>query len=265
MAREEGEEQGSEEERQGPPDQVQGPTPQPPRKVPQQASPRKALPLCRGDRAEFSHRKGRHASRSPAKRDAGECQIAGCPRRRVPGTVCCCHICFESRGRRHTKSCDGRRWAGTGSTDPPGPPGSGGGGGDDGKGDGPKKKKKNRPSQKQRKRLAAQREAANRGADGEAGPSAEVKQEDTDYGEEELEELGGLARQVAVKASEAYARGTLASVRSRPLHHLEKAGADPRPGVPHSGGSPKDSDPLPVPPQPPQEFGPVRIRGPGPA
>ena len=106
-------------------------------------------------------------------------------------------------------------------------PGSGGGGGDDGKGDGPKKKKKNRPSQKQRKRLAAQREAANRGADGEAGPSAEVKQEDTDYGEEELEELGGLARQVAVKASEAYARGTLASVRSRPLHHLEKAGATP--------------------------------------
>ncbi|CAE7925401.1 unnamed protein product, partial [Symbiodinium sp. KB8] len=88
------------------------------------------------------------------------------------------------------------------------------GGGDDGKGDGPKKKK-NRPSQKQRKRLAAQREAANRGADEEAGPPAEVKQE----------------------ASEAYARGTLASVRSRlrtwdaALRHLEKAGVvkrDPR-------------------------------------
>ncbi|CAE7931475.1 unnamed protein product, partial [Symbiodinium sp. KB8] len=66
------------------------------------------------------------------------------------------------------------------------------GGGDDGKGDGPKKKK-NRPSQKQRKRLAAQREAANRGADEEAGPPAEVKQEDPDYSGEELEELGGLA------------------------------------------------------------------------
>ena len=134
--------------------------------------------------------------------------------------------------------CDGRRWAGTGSTDPPGPPGSGGGGGDDGKGDGPKKKK-NRPSQKQRKRLAAQCEAANRGADEEAGPFAEVKQEDPDYSGEELEELGGLARRVAVKASEAYARGTLASVRSRlrtwdaALRHLEKAGVvkrDPRPG-----------------------------------
>ena len=182
-------------------------------------------------RAESSHRRGHHSSRSPAKRDAGECQIAGCPRRRVPGTVCCCHLCFESGGRRHTKSCDGGRWAGTGSTDPPGPPGSGGGGGDDGKGDGPKKKKKkNRPSQKQRKR---------RGADEEAGPPAEVKQEDPDYSGEELEELGGLARRLAVKASEAYARGTLASVRSRlrtwdaALRHLEKAGVvkrDPRPG-----------------------------------
>ena len=155
----------------------------------------------------------------------------------MEGTVCCCHRCFETGGRRHTKSCDGRWWAGTGSTNPPAPPGSGGGGGDDGKGDGPKKK--NRPSQKQRKRLAAQREAASRGADGEAGPPAEVKQEDPDYGEEELEKLGGLARRVAAKASEAYARGTLASVRSRlrtwdsALRHLEKAGVvkrDPRPG-----------------------------------
>ena len=64
-------------------------------------------------------------------------------------------------------------------------------------------------------RLAMQREAAGRGADGEERPPAEVKQEDPDYGDEELEELGGLARQVAVKASEAYTRGTLASVRSR--------------------------------------------------
>ena len=193
---------------------------------------------CRGDRAESSHRKGRHASRSPARRDAGECQTAGCPRRRQPGNACCCHLCFESGGKRHSESCDGRWWAGTGSTNPPAPPGSGGGGGDDGKGGGPKKKK-NRPSQKQRKRLAMQREAAGRGADGEARPPAEVKQEDPDYGEEELEELGGLARQVAVKASEAYARGTLASVQSRlrawdaALRHLEKAGVvkrDPRPG-----------------------------------
>ncbi|CAE7572142.1 unnamed protein product, partial [Symbiodinium microadriaticum] len=71
-------------------------------------------------------------------------------------------------------------------------------------------------------RLAMQREAAGRGADGEERPPAEVKQEDPDYGDEELEELGGLARQVAVKASEAYTRGTLAS-----------AGVvkrDPRPG-----------------------------------
>ena len=72
-----------------------------------------------------------------------------------------------------------------------------------------------------------------------AGARAEVKQEDPDYGDEELEELGGLARQVAVKASEAYARGTLASVRSRlrtwdaAVRRLEKAGVvkrDPRPG-----------------------------------
>ena len=222
--------------------------------VPQQASPRRALPL-----SGRPHRKGHYASRSSAKRDAGECQIGGCPRRRVPGTVCCCHICFESGGRRHTKSCDGRRWAGTGSTDPPGPPGSGGGGGDDGKGDGPKKKK-NRPSQKQRKRLAAQREAANRGADEEAGPPAEVKQEDPDYSGEELEELGGLARRVAVKASEAYARGTLASVRSRltaPPGEGRRGQARPPAWVPHPGGSPKDSG-LPVPPEV-QECGPVRI------
>ena len=164
MAREEGEEQGSEEERQGP------------------------GPGTDAAAAEGGPAAGVAEESPPPVGATGQS-----PRTAKPGTVCCCHICFESGGRRHTKSCDGRRWAGTGSTDPPGPPGSGGGGGDDGKGDGPKKKK-NRPSQKQRKRLAAQREAANRGADEEAGPPAEVKQEDPDYSGEELEELGGLAR-----------------------------------------------------------------------
>ena len=94
--------------------------------------------------------------------------------------------------------------------------------------------------------------------DGELGARLEVEGF-PDYSGEELEELGGLARRVAVKASEAYARGSLASVRScgtAPPGEGRRGQARPPAWVPHPGDSPKDSG-LPVPPEV-QECGPVQ-------
>ena len=52
----------------------------------------------RDDRAESSHR---HTSASPAGR-TGACQnFPGCPRPRVSGTVCCCHLCFDRGQKAH--------------------------------------------------------------------------------------------------------------------------------------------------------------------